>query len=165
MKVLFQDFIKKSTCCFFSEPFHGKISIKASHCSLLVLSQPNCSCWHKQTWQRNNLVKLWKNWLPLVVLNQRRQAKVQYEKMLEELVPKYREEFANFDIFANYVTFVCKEVRYWYFVWVTGSLLWNVALGRIRNIQKRTSPRSALFLSELFTIIWHRKKLLLAVLP
>ena len=25
----------------------------------------------------------------------------QYEKMLEELVPKYREEFANFDIFAN----------------------------------------------------------------
>ena len=29
------------------------------------------------------------------------EAKDQYEKMLEELVPKYREEFANFDIFAN----------------------------------------------------------------
>ena len=26
--------------------------------------------------QRNNLVKLWKNWLPLVVLNQRRQTKL-----------------------------------------------------------------------------------------
>ena len=29
------------------------------------------------------------------------EAKDQYEKMLEELVPKYREEFVNFDIFAN----------------------------------------------------------------
>ena len=29
------------------------------------------------------------------------EAKNQYEKILEELVPKYREEFANFDIFAN----------------------------------------------------------------
>ena len=29
------------------------------------------------------------------------EARDQYEKMLEELVPKYREEFANFDIFAN----------------------------------------------------------------
>ena len=29
------------------------------------------------------------------------EGKDQYEKMLEELVPKYREEFANFDIFAN----------------------------------------------------------------
>ena len=29
------------------------------------------------------------------------EAKDQYEKMLEELVPKYIEEFANFDIFAN----------------------------------------------------------------
>ena len=52
---------------------------------------------------RNDLVKLWKNRLLLVVLNQRRQAKVQYEKMLEELVPKYRKEFANFDIFANHL--------------------------------------------------------------
>ena len=29
------------------------------------------------------------------------EAKDQYEKMLEELVPKYREEFANFNIFCN----------------------------------------------------------------
>ena len=29
------------------------------------------------------------------------EAKDQYEKMLEELVPKYREEFANFNIFYN----------------------------------------------------------------
>ena len=29
------------------------------------------------------------------------EAKDQYEKMLEELVQKYREESANFDIFAN----------------------------------------------------------------
>ena len=29
------------------------------------------------------------------------EAKDQYEKMLEELVPKRREEFANFDIFPN----------------------------------------------------------------
>ena len=29
------------------------------------------------------------------------EAKDQYEKILEELVPKQREEFANFDIFAN----------------------------------------------------------------
>ena len=28
-------------------------------------------------------------------------AKDQYEKMLEELVPKYREEFTNLDIFSN----------------------------------------------------------------
>ena len=42
-KVLFQDFIKKSAGCVFDEPFHGKISIKASHCSLLVLFQPSCS--------------------------------------------------------------------------------------------------------------------------
>ena len=32
------------------------------------------------------------NWMSLVVLSQ---------KMLEELVPKYREEFANFDILTN----------------------------------------------------------------
>ena len=29
------------------------------------------------------------------------EVKDQYEKMLEELVPEYREEFANFDIFAD----------------------------------------------------------------
>ena len=29
------------------------------------------------------------------------EAKDQYENMLEKLVPKYREEFVNFDIFAN----------------------------------------------------------------
>ena len=29
------------------------------------------------------------------------EAKDQYENMLEELVPKYREEFADFDIIAN----------------------------------------------------------------
>ena len=52
-----QRFYKKvHVACFFSKPFHGKISIKAS--------------------QRNSLVKLWKNWLPLAFLNQRRQAKL-----------------------------------------------------------------------------------------
>ena len=29
------------------------------------------------------------------------ETKDQYEKMLEELVPEYREKFANFDIFTN----------------------------------------------------------------
>ena len=29
------------------------------------------------------------------------EAKDQYEKMLEELVTRYREEFVNFDVFAN----------------------------------------------------------------
>ena len=29
------------------------------------------------------------------------EAKDQYEKMPEELIPKYREEFANFNVFAN----------------------------------------------------------------
>ena len=29
------------------------------------------------------------------------ETKDQYEKMLEELVPEYREKFANFDVFTN----------------------------------------------------------------
>ena len=49
-------FYKKVSMLLASLAFHGKISIKAS--------------------QRNSLVKLWKNWLPLAFLNQRRQAKL-----------------------------------------------------------------------------------------
>ena len=50
--------------------------------------------------QKNNLVKLSKNWLPLVVLNWRRQMKLRTSMKKGK---KYTEEFANFDIFANWL--------------------------------------------------------------
>ena len=74
------------------------------------------------------------------------EAKDQYEKMLEELVQKYREESANFDIFANQLDDfiipllsakkldILSKVYILIFCWVTGSLLWNMALAQVRNI-------------------------------
>ena len=69
-----------------------------------------------------------------------------YEKMLEELVLKYREEFANFDIFANRLDGfiipllsvkkleILSNVYILILLQYTGSLLLKVASARIRNI-------------------------------
>ena len=69
-----------------------------------------------------------------------------YEKMLEELVLKYREEFANFDIFANRLDGfiipllsvkkleILSNVYILILLQYTGSLLLKVASARLRNI-------------------------------
>ena len=93
------------------------------------------------------------------------EAKDQYEKRIEELIPKYREEFANFDIFASQLDDfiipllpakkldILSKVYILIFCLSHGQSAEEHGLARIRNIKKRTSLRTALFLSELFTII------------
>ena len=98
--------------------------------------------------QRNNLVKLWKNWLPLVVLIQRRQTKVRtsMKKCWRNLSQNTEKSlliliYLLTDLMIFYTTFVCKEVRYSFqslyidILFASPTVcLWNVALVRIRNM-------------------------------
>ena len=62
-----------------------KISIKASHCSLLVLLQPNCSRWHKHEVSKKQFCKVMEKLFATGRFKSKEADEVKdlYEKMLE----------------------------------------------------------------------------------